>query len=131
MFLNHNFNQRIESTILLNKPLSDWFERNQETMAYFELTHVGCLYLEDNSIASNDIKVLGRMAHAALSWLESKGSLTRAEKAEKAMLAIAEIYEAEKDDLTEAARISYAIETEEPEQANNQETGAVTLSKKM
>ncbi len=40
-------------------------------MAYYELTHAGCLHFEDSG-ASMDIRVLGRMANAALSVLEGK-----------------------------------------------------------
>ena len=109
MVLNCIFNPFIDSIILLNKPLTDWFERNQETMAYFELTHAGCSHLDENFMASYDIKVLGKMANASLSWLESKKWLSPAEKAENAMRAIAEIYDLEKEKLSETAQQLYAI----------------------
>lgn len=50
MELNFNFNKSLESTINLCPPLADWFERNQDIMAYFELTHKGCVF-EDSSMA--------------------------------------------------------------------------------
>lgn len=112
MFLNQNFNPKIESIILLSEPLTDWFERNQETMAYFELTHMGCLHFEESAMVSNDIRVLGRMANHALTWLEGNYALTQMERAEGATSAIAGLYELEKDGLTEQAKKLYAIDVE-------------------
>ena len=70
MKLNHNFNKNIESLINSSKSLSDWFEKNQEMMAYFDMTHPGCLHFE-NSLANYDTVVLGRMANGCLTWLET------------------------------------------------------------
>lgn len=112
MFLNINFNPEIEKTILLSKPLTDWFAKNQNTMAYFGLTHMGCLHFEDNSMASNDIRVLGRMANAALTCLEGEFPLTQEERASKAAQAIAIIYESEKEYLNEIAQDLYSINVE-------------------
>ena len=36
MKLNINFDQSLESVINSCEPLAEWFERNQETMAYFD-----------------------------------------------------------------------------------------------
>lgn len=121
MFLNNNFNQKIEKSILLNSSLTDWFTKNQETMAYFELTHMGCLQFEDSSMASNDIRVLGRMANAALTWLEGEFPLTQEERASKASQSIAKIYESEKEGLSEIAQDLYSINIEDLEKAETQE----------
>lgn len=121
MFLNNNFDQKIEKTILLNKPLTDWFTKNQKTMAYYELTHMGCLHFEDNSMASNDIRTLGRMANAALTWLEGEFPLTQEERASKASQSIAEIYESEKEGLSEIAQDLYSINVEGLEKDETQE----------
>lgn len=109
MFLDSKFNSSIESTILLSKPLINWFEINQETMAYFEFTHTGCLHFENSSFASDDVRILGRMANAALSYLEGNSTFTPKEKAAKATQAIAEIYESNKEMLSDTAKILYAI----------------------
>lgn len=121
MFLNINFNPEIEKTILLSKPLTDWFTKNQNTMAYFELTHMGCLHFEDSSMALNDIRVLGRMANAALTWLEGEFPLTQEERASKAAQAIAIIYESEKEGLNEIAQELYSINVEGLEKDETQE----------
>ena len=61
MKLNHNFDENLEETINSCKPLADWFERNQDWMAYFELTHKDCLHFENTSV-NTDVLALGRMA---------------------------------------------------------------------
>lgn len=109
MFLDSKFNSSIESTILLSKPLTNWFEINQEAMVYFEFTHTGCLHFENSSCASDDVRILGRMANAALSYLEGNSTFTPKEKAAKATQAIAEIYESNKEILSGTAKILYAI----------------------
>lgn len=133
MFLNSTFNTNIESTILLCQPLADWFERNQDTMAYFELTHMGCLHFENSIMASNDVRALGRMAHAGLTWLEGAfpNPITKEERASYAMQAMEEVYEQEKEHLSEIARQLYAIKVEHPEKNETQEAPITkVLSKK-
>lgn len=119
MELNINFNKRIGWIIDKNKSLSDWFERNQEWMAYFGLTHAGCLHF-DEIVASDDIRILGRMANAALTILEDKGPIDAIKMADNAAKAIAEIYELNKDNLTETARKLYAIDIEPLEKKNKE-----------
>lgn len=108
MKLNINFNKKIESLINSSEALADWFERNQECMAYFELTHPGCLHFE-NSMASYDIVVLGRMANSCLTWLETRRKIANETKVKNAVLSIAEIYDKEKKRLTETAKVRYHI----------------------
>ena len=50
MELNINFDMNIGWIIDKNKSLSDWFERNQDWMAYYELTHAGCLHFENSTM---------------------------------------------------------------------------------
>lgn len=119
MELNINFNKRIGWIIDKNKSLSDWFERNQETMAYLELTHAGCLHLEE-IVASDDMRILGRMANAALTILEDKRPIDAIEMADNAAKAIAEIYELSKCDLTENGRKLFAIDIEPLEKKNKE-----------
>lgn len=96
MKLNSNFDSKLESTINLCQPLADWFERNQGDMAYLELTHKGCMHLEDYPYTPVDAKVLGRMANAGLTWLEEPDDMIIPEaKAFQAALAIAKVYEKE------------------------------------
>ena len=71
MKLDVNFKKEIEPLINSSEALANWFEKNQEMMAYFEMTHPGCLHFE-NTNANYDVKVLGRMANGCLTWLESK-----------------------------------------------------------
>ena len=121
MELNINFNKCIGWIIDKNKSLSDWFERNQKWMAYFGLTHAGCLHFENpNPYVHNDIRILGRMANAALTILEDKGPIDAIERADNAAKAIAEIYELNKDNLTETSRKLYAIEIEPLEKKNKE-----------
>ena len=107
MKLNINFNQEFEKVINQSAALSDWFSRNQERMAYLELTHAGCLHFE-NTIASYDNIVLGRMANACLTDLET----FEEDCAAKAVNDIAEIYEIEKEQLTTTAKKNLFINTE-------------------
>ena len=114
-FLNQNFDPNMESTILLCKPLADWFARNQETMAYFELTKPGCLHFEGTN-ANPDVIALGRMANAGLMWVTSYSKeYTEEEKAFNAAFSIAQVYEQEKSKLSDNAKKQYAINTEELE----------------
>ena len=123
MKLNCNFDPTLESVINLCPPLADWFERNQETMAYFELTHKGCLHFEESSMVSTDIRALGRMANAGLTWLEvpKSSNISNQEKATNAALAIAGVYEEEKEELNETAKVQYYIDVEDLQKDNNQE----------
>lgn len=107
MNLNVNFNNELEPMINSIEQLANWFERNQETLAYFELTHVGCTL--DDLYSSHEMIVLGRMANACLTWLESKGDYTNREKAKNAVIAMADIYEKEKNTLTDIAKRKYYI----------------------
>ena len=114
MKLNINFNPSLEEVINLCDLLADWFERNQEIMAYFEMTHKGCLHFQDNPMANNDVVVLGRMANAALTWIESSKEVpfSPEEKALNAAIAINIIYEEEKERLSDRARVQYYIDIE-------------------
>ena len=55
MELNINFKRELEPLINSSEALADWFEKNQEMMAYFEMTHPGCLHFE-NTNANYDEK---------------------------------------------------------------------------
>ena len=119
MELNQNFNKELEGTINSCQPLADWFERNQEMMAYFELTHKGCLHFEKSS-ANADVVVLGRMANAGLTWLEAPKALNIPEetKAYNAAMAIAMVYEEDKTRLSETARTQYYLDAEALQKEN-------------
>lgn len=127
MKLNINFDQSLESVINSCEPLAEWFERNQETMAYFELTHKGCLHFNDNPMASYDVKALGKMANAGLTWLEAPKALriSDEEKAYNAAMSIAMVYEEEKEKLSDNARTSYFMDVERlsKEQTEEKHTG--------
>lgn len=112
MKLNINFDPKLEETINLCAPLADWFERNQEMMAYFEMTHKGCLHFEDNPMANKDVVSLGRMADACFTWLEAPDTIpiSQKEKAVNAALSIAMVYEEEKENLSENGKIQYYID---------------------
>ena len=114
MELNINFNKKLEPLINSDERLANWFERNQDWMAYFELTHPGCTHFEEG-IASYDVKVLGRMANSCLTWLERKLPYSDEEKVQNAINAIAEIYEESKDCLSDNAKELYHISVEKKE----------------
>ena len=118
MELNINFDKSLEETINSCQPLADWFERNQETMAYFELTHKGCSHFE-NSSANADVVALGRMANAGLTCLESKLPISPEEKAKFAAFSIANVYEDEKFRISDTARTQYYLDVEALQKENN------------
>ena len=111
MKLNINFKRRLEPLINSSEALADWFEKNQEMMAYFEMTHPGCLHFE-NTNANYDVKVLGRMANGSLTWLESNLPYSDEDKVKNASMTIASIYDMEKDHLSDVARDKYFINIE-------------------
>ena len=111
MELNCNFKKRIEPLINSSEALSEWFEKNQDWMAYYELTHPGCLHFED-SIAQFDVVVLGRMANGCLRWLETRKEISDEEKVYNAVATIAEIYDEYKDCLSDGAKERYYINTD-------------------
>lgn len=111
MKLNINFDKSLEEVINTCQPLADWFERNQEVIAYFELTHKGCLHFEDGT-AFPDVKVLGRMANAGLSCLESQLPISAEDKAKFAAFSIASVYDREKEKLSNNARTQYYLDVE-------------------
>lgn len=111
MKLNINFNKKLEPLINSSEELSNWFEKNQEVMAYYELNHPGCLHFEGSS-ASFDVLVLGRMANACLSWLESELTPDE-EKVQLAIDSIDAIYEVSKNLLSDVAKGKYSIKSNE------------------
>ena len=113
MNLNCNFDSRLENIINSYSPLAKWFEKNQEKMAYFGLTHAGCLHFEDNPMINNDIQILGKMANASLSWLENyELTISDKEKAINAAQSIADIYNQDKEKLSDVAKKQYYINLE-------------------
>jgi len=108
MELDINFNQELERLINKSEELSDWFERNQNKMAYFELTHPGCFQFE-REMVHHDTRVLGRMANSCLTHLELEG-ISDEEKIERAIKSMAYIYEQEKENITDNARELFKIE---------------------
>ena len=111
MKLDVNFKKEIEPLINSSEALANWFEKNQEMMAYFEMTHPGCLHFE-NTNANYDVKVLGRMANGCLTWLESNLPYSDEDKVKNASMTIASIYDMEKDHLSDVARDKYFINIE-------------------
>lgn len=111
MELNINFNKKISSLVNSSESLSNWFEKNQEMMAYFEMTHPGCLHFE-NTNANYDVKVLGRMANGTLTWLETNLPYSNEEKVRNAEMSIASIYDLEKDHLSDVAKEKYFIDVD-------------------
>ena len=110
MKLDINFDNSLEEIINLNPQLADWFERNQETMAYFEMTQAGCLHFENNFFAHPDIVALGRMTNASLYYLESKRILLNSAKAKLAAIAVSNVYEREKERMSDEAKELYYID---------------------
>lgn len=108
MKLNINFKREIEPLINSSEALAEWFEKNQERMAYFEMTHPGCLQFEGTT-ANYDVKVLGRMANGSLTWLESTLPYSDEDKVKNAEITIASIYDMEKDNLSDVAKDKYYI----------------------
>ena len=119
MKLNINFDKSLEEIINTCPPLADWFERNQETMAYFELTHKGCLHFNESSMTSADVIVLGKMANAGLNYLESRLPISAEDKAKYAAFSIANIYNEEQFRLSDNAKTQYYIDVEELQKEHN------------
>ena len=113
MELNINFKKEYEEIINANQQLADRFERNQETMAYFELTHPGCLHFE-NSRANPDNIVLGRIANAGLTTLENiiGFPISNENKAFFVALTIAVEYEKNKESLSDTAQQLFYLDME-------------------
>ena len=117
MELSENFNRKIVPLVNSSETLSDWFERNEEIMSYYEMTHAGCLHFEGTS-ASNDVKVLGRMANGCLTCLETQNGISDEEKVKNAILSMAEVYERDKELLSDGAKESYYIDPQEKQKGN-------------
>lgn len=113
MELNSNFNKKLEPLINSDERLANWFEINQDCMVYYGLTHAGCTHLEKE--IGFVVKVLGRMANACLTWLETNLSYSDEEKVEKAISEMAKIYEEFKDYLSDEARETFYISAEKIE----------------
>lgn len=113
MKLNVNFNKKIEPLINSSESLSDWFEKNQKMMAYFEMTYPGCSHFE---VANYDVKVLCRMASDALTWLETDSPYSDEEKVNNAIISIASIYDSAKERLSDVAKRKYYIDVESLEE---------------
>lgn len=108
MALNPRFNPELEEIININPALANWFSKNQESMAYFNFTSHNNSCFENYS--SLDIRALGKMSSIALYYLENKDlELTDQERADKAAKGISDLYNTEKDFMSESARSLYAI----------------------
>lgn len=107
------FKPDIEDAIRRNKPLYDWFLKNQTTLNYFGLVHDRCLHFEGDSLANGDLRSLGRMAYACFICLEGKVGLSADDRAMYAMQCVHEVYELEKEHLTDSAKNKYAINVDE------------------
>lgn len=127
MKLNINFNKSLEKVINSYSPLAEWFEKNQETMAYFGFTTTTCVFPK-NSFASLEVITLSRMASEAITCLQSPLPISMEEKAKNAALAIAKIYEETKDDLSIPARSQYYINIPVSQTKNN--NGMIRLRKR-
>ena len=112
MKLNENFNPKFENIINSYEPLENWFDRNQETLVHYGMTHKGCLHFEDK-YSNNDIVILGRMANYAYTWLEMPEYVlaTDEEKALYASMAMEKEYERSKSRLSDTALEQYYIST--------------------
>lgn len=114
--LNINFDEKLEPTINLYQPLADWFERNQEVMAYFELIHERC---SENVYGSIDLRTLAKMADAGLTWLEAS-NITPEEKAINAAVSMASVYNEMKEWLSDTAKTLYYIDVKESQKDDDQ-----------
>ncbi len=121
MKLNINFDEKLEPTINLYQPLADWFERNQEVMAYFELIHEGC---SENVQGSIDLRTLAKMADAGLTWLEAP-NITPEEKAINAAVSMASVYNEMKEWLSDTAKTLYYIDVKESQKDDDQVKGII------
>lgn len=103
--MNLIFDQSIVEIINTYPPLVDWFEKNQEMLAYFELTHKDCSHLHNG--CSLDLQVLQKMTNAGFAYLESTYPISHLEKAMFAALSMANIYNKNIQNLSENARKNY------------------------
>ncbi len=108
MKLNINFDKELEPIINSYEPLANWFERNQEVMAYFGLTHNDCLHFED-SIANYDVIALGRIANAVLTCLEENFGIDKKAHAMAATISLINTYKQEESKLSEIAKERYRV----------------------
>ncbi len=103
MKINSNFNPSLEPVINSYPPLADWFERNQNSMAYYQFFNSDCLHFKESKFASFQVKTLGEMAHAGFIELEKK-NLSKEERALNATISIKEVYDKNKEYLQDDAK---------------------------
>ena len=109
MKLNFEVDPRIELLLTKNKPLSNWFKKNLDTMVYFDLTHPGCV--RDESNCHHDIVVLSRMADVAYKWLlTTQGYYSEEDIVNNACKGISTIYANEVNSLSENAQELFCLE---------------------
>lgn len=93
MKISINFDPSLEPVINSYPPLANWFERNQESMKYFEF--VGSNYKHHLNYClgfSPSVKILGKMAQAGFVELE-KTNLSNEERALNATISMKKVYE--------------------------------------
>lgn len=112
MELNINFNKKISPLVNSSESLSNWFEKNQEMMAYFEMTHPGCLHFENTNAKLWCLKFLVEWQMDTLTWLEIYLPYSNEEKVRNAEMSIASIYDLEKDHLSDIAKEKYFIDVD-------------------
>lgn len=103
MKITSNFDPSLEPVINSYPPLADWFERNQNSMAYYEFINSNCLHFQKAPFTPFQIQILGEMAHVGFIELEKK-NLSKEERALNATIAIKEVYEENKDRLQDDAK---------------------------
>ena len=97
----------IERLINLSPELEDWFLRNQDKMATLGLTYQGCC---NKRLEEIDDKILGLMAHACFTWLESTyEKYDDDDKINGAIDLMNRFYESKEEGLSSLAQEAYRI----------------------
>ncbi len=116
-FNNCNFSENAIKNINSFEPLKDWFIRNKDLLVYFELTHYGCTHFESNSMANNDIVILGRMANAAFYYIDQEDLISflgesRENIVLEAAIAMEQVYKKHESMLSDKAKKLYFVDME-------------------
>lgn len=120
--LSVNFNSKYLEVINKSETLYAWFKKNQDALEYYGLTNIGCLQFED--WGDIDIQVLGRMANACYEAIEqgvpsqmiqtpSDANFAIETLAQRAIGDMTDIYENNKDKISEIAKEKYYIKRPE------------------
>lgn len=106
---NNNIEETFGRIIYSSEPLADWFKRNKDALMNSGLSYDNFSLFVKNPNLSQDVKTLGKMFSLCLNWLGNTDYYEE-DRAHMAIVTIAQIYEMDKEKISDYAKEAYKID---------------------